>query len=66
MSLQEYYQVNRRAQLNSDLAANAHFIQQYQAYIANVVGYFVIEDRVARATDAMSGQVKINHNLTYG
>ena len=55
--LQAYYQINRRTQLNNDLAANVNFAQQYETYIAQVVGYFVIEDRVARATDAMAGQV---------
>lgn len=50
-----YYQINRRMQLNNDLSAQASFVQQYQNYLAQLVGFFVIEERVARLSDALGG-----------
>ncbi len=45
---QESYQRNRRLQLNSDLAPPAHFLEGYQDFIAQLTGFFIIEDRVQR------------------
>jgi len=42
-------------QLNNDLSAQASFVQQYQNYLAQLVGFFVIEERVARLSDALGG-----------
>ena len=44
----ESYQRNRRLQLNSDLAPPASFLDGYQNFIAQLTGFFVIEDRVQR------------------
>jgi hypothetical protein len=44
----ESYQRNRRLQLNSDLAPPASFLDGYQDFIAQLTGFFVIEDRVQR------------------
>lgn len=44
----ESYQRNRRLQLNSDLAPPAHFLEGYQDFIAQLTGFFIIEDRVQR------------------
>ena len=44
----ESYQRNRRLQLNSDLAPPASFLEGYQDFIAQLAGFFVIEDRVHR------------------
>ena len=53
--LQAYYQVNRRMQLNNDLSAQNTFLQHYKGYLAQLVGYFVIEERVRRISHALSG-----------
>ena len=45
---QESYQLNRRLQLNSDLAPPANFLEGYQDFIAQLTGFFIIEDRVQR------------------
>lgn len=45
-------------QLNNDLAAQGNFLSQYQSYLAQLVGFFVIEDRVGKAAaDLSAGQV---------
>ena len=54
LSAQGYYQVNRRMQLNNDLAAQGNFVAQPQAYLAQLVGFFVIENRVGRTAEALS------------
>ncbi len=79
----EYYQSNRRLQLNSDLTPPPNFIESYQKFIAQVgsmnvfgsacshvsicsesydeqksvqvVGFFIVEDRVQRAADMAVG-----------
>ena len=53
--LQTYYQMNRRMQLNNDLSAQASFVKQYQHYLAQLVGFFVIEERVGRVSDVLEG-----------
>ena len=45
---QESYLRNRRLQLNSDLAPPASFLEGYQDFIAQLTGFFIIEDRVQR------------------
>lgn len=47
--------MNRQIQLNNDLAAQGRFPTQYQSYLAQIVGFFVIEDRVSKAAEALSG-----------
>lgn len=47
--------MNRRMQLNNDLSAQNTFLQNYQNYLAQLVGYFVIEERVGRVSNAMTG-----------
>ena len=64
LSAQGYYQVNRRMQLNNDLAAQGNFVAQPQAYLAQLVGFFVIENRVGRTAEALSAaQVRSSHLL---
>ena len=45
---QESYQRNRRLQLNSDLAPPANFLEGYRDFIAQLTGFFIIEDCVQR------------------
>ena len=47
--------MNRRMQLNNDLSTQASFVQNYQTYLAQLVGFFVIEERVDRVSQALSG-----------
>ncbi|KAM7270149.1 hypothetical protein ACFE04_029363 [Oxalis oulophora] len=46
----EYYYKNRVLQLNSDIQISSvqPFIESYQTYLAQIVGYFIVEDRVLR------------------
>ncbi|KAL3133292.1 hypothetical protein ABBQ38_007172 [Trebouxia sp. C0009 RCD-2024] len=37
---------NRRQQLNVDLAAPVNFAEAYQGFIAQIVGFFIVEERV--------------------
>ncbi|KAG2450370.1 hypothetical protein HYH02_004875 [Chlamydomonas schloesseri] len=48
-SLRRYYLQQRRLQITTDLAPPARFLEAYQAYLAQVVGFFVVEDAVAAA-----------------
>ena len=61
---QESYQRNRRLQLNSDLAPPASFLESYQDFIAQLAGFFIIEDRVQRRCPdlCVGAQVKTSHN----
>ncbi|XP_050233868.1 exocyst complex component SEC15A [Mercurialis annua] len=45
-----YYYRNRLLQLNSDLqiSSSQPFIESYQTFLAQVAGYFIVEDRVLR------------------
>ena len=52
--VQAYYQRNRRGQLNNDLAVPANFLAAYEKYVAQLVGFFIIEDRVGRTAEALS------------
>ena len=46
----EYYYRNRMLQLNSDLqiSSSQPFIESYQTFLAQIAGYFIVEDRVMR------------------
>jgi len=46
----EYYYKNRLLQLNSDLEISSMqpFIEYYQTFLAQIAGYFIVEDRVLR------------------
>ncbi|KAE8706391.1 Exocyst complex component SEC15A [Hibiscus syriacus] len=46
----EYYYKNRLLQLNSDLqiSSSIPFVESYQTYLAQIAGYFIVEDRVLR------------------
>ncbi|XP_002526198.2 exocyst complex component SEC15A [Ricinus communis] len=46
----EYYYRNRLLQLNSDLqiSPSQPFVESYQTYLAQIAGYFIVEDRVLR------------------
>ncbi|KAJ0610917.1 putative exocyst complex component EXOC6/Sec15 [Helianthus annuus] len=56
----EYYYKNRMLQLSSDLQVSPgqpgqHFLGSHQTYLAQIVGYFIVEDRVLRtAGDLLS------------
>ncbi|QHN78721.1 Exocyst complex component SEC15A [Arachis hypogaea] len=45
-----YYFTNRSAQLKSDLeiSSSQSFVESYQTFLAQIVGYFIVEDRVLR------------------
>ncbi|XP_071686504.1 exocyst complex component SEC15A-like [Rutidosis leptorrhynchoides] len=52
----EYYYKNRMLQLSSDLQVSVqHFLGSHQTYLAQIAGYFIVEDRVLRtAGDLLS------------
>lgn len=47
----EYYYRNRLLQLNSDLqiSYSQPFIESYQTFLAQIAGYFIVEDRLLRS-----------------
>ncbi|XP_054809109.1 exocyst complex component SEC15A-like [Prosopis cineraria] len=51
----EYYYKNRLLQLNSDLELSSAqpFVESHQAYLAQIVGYFMVEDRVLRTAGGL-------------
>lgn len=51
----EYYYKNRLLQLNSDLELSSaqSFIESYQTYLAQIAGYFMVEDRVLRTANGL-------------
>ncbi|GLC33371.1 hypothetical protein PLESTB_000340000 [Pleodorina starrii] len=54
-SLRRYYLDQRRLQITTDLAPPANFLEAYQSYLAQVTGFFVVEDAVrAVAPDLLS------------
>ena len=57
---QESYQRNRRLQLNSDLAPPASFLEGYQDFIAQLTGFFIIEDRVQRRCPDLCVGAQVN------
>lgn len=53
----EYYYKNRMLQLSSDVQVSSlqHFLGSHQTYLAQIAGYFIVEDRVLRtAADLLS------------
>ncbi|KAF7820262.1 exocyst complex component SEC15A-like [Senna tora] len=51
----EYYYKNRLLQLNSDLELSSaqSFIESYKTYLAQIAGYFMVEDRVLRTAGGL-------------
>ncbi|CAL1385825.1 unnamed protein product [Linum trigynum] len=51
----DYYYKNRVLQLNSDLQISygQPFIESYQTYLAQIAGYFIVEDRVLRTASGV-------------
>ncbi|OMO51475.1 Exocyst complex subunit Sec15-like protein [Corchorus olitorius] len=51
----EYYYKNRLLQLNSDLQISSvqPFVESYQTYLAQIAGYFIVEDRVLRTAGGL-------------
>lgn len=51
----EYYYKNRLLQLSSDLqiSSSQHFLESHQAYLAQISGYFIVEDRVLRTAGGL-------------
>ncbi|GIM11364.1 hypothetical protein Vretimale_14890 [Volvox reticuliferus] len=48
--LRRYYLDQRRLQITTDLAPPGNFLESYQSYLAQVTGFFVVEDAVRTAT----------------
>ncbi len=65
-AFQEAYARNRRLQLNSDLAPPASFLDGYQAFVGQLTGFFVIEDRVQRRCPALSGGAQVRVIIVFG
>ena len=57
--------MNRRMQLNNDLSAQTSFVQNYQTYLAQLVGFFVIEERVGRVSQVLSGGEVSSYSVLY-
>jgi len=49
----KYYTQNRRLQLASDLSPPADILGGYQAFVARLAGFFLLEDHVARCADVL-------------
>ncbi|XP_041024713.1 exocyst complex component SEC15A-like [Juglans microcarpa x Juglans regia] len=51
----EYYYKNRVLQLNSDLQISSAqpFVESYQTFLAQIAGYFIVEDRVLRTAGGL-------------
>lgn len=51
----EYYYRNRLLQLNSDLqiSSTQPFVESYQTFLAQIAGYFIVEDRVLRTAGGL-------------
>lgn len=51
----QYYYRNRLLQLNSDLQTSTGqpFVESYQTYLAQIAGYFIVEDRVLRTAGGL-------------
>ena len=51
----EYYYKNRLLQLNSDLEISSaqSFVESYQTFLAQIAGYFIVEDRVLRTAGGL-------------
>ncbi|KAK7268417.1 hypothetical protein RIF29_21115 [Crotalaria pallida] len=51
----QYYYKNRLLQLNSDLEVSSAqpFVESYQTFLAQIAGYFIVEDRVLRTAGGL-------------
>lgn len=51
----EYYYRNRLLQLTSDLQISSvqPFVESYQTFLAQIAGYFIVEDRVLRTAGGL-------------
>ncbi|RDX70696.1 Exocyst complex component SEC15A, partial [Mucuna pruriens] len=51
----EYYYTNRLLQLNSDLELSSAqpFVESYQTFLAQIAGFFLVEERVLRTTGGL-------------
>ncbi|KAK7344838.1 hypothetical protein VNO77_14981 [Canavalia gladiata] len=51
----EYYYTNRLLQLNSDLEISSAqpFVESYQTFLAQIAGFFIVEDRVLRTAGSL-------------
>ncbi|KAK9819680.1 hypothetical protein WJX72_001042 [[Myrmecia] bisecta] len=59
-AFQAYYHKNRRLQLNSDLTLPLQFLETYQNFVSQIVGYFIVEDRVQRSAADMAVGVQVD------
>ncbi|XP_047318065.1 exocyst complex component SEC15A-like [Impatiens glandulifera] len=57
----EYYYRNRTLQLNSDLqiSSNQTFLESHQTFLAQIAGYFIVENRVLRTADELLSETKL-------
>lgn len=57
----EYYYRNRTLQLNSDLQiqSNQTFLESHQTFLAQIAGYFIVENRVLRTADGLQSDAKV-------
>lgn len=56
----EYYLEQRRLQMDSDLRPPGNFLEVYQSYLAQVTGFFIVEDNVLRMTDGLITQQDVD------
>ena len=56
----EYYLEQRRLQIDSDLRPPTNFLEVYQSYLAQVTGFFIIEDNVLRMADDLIHQQDVD------
>lgn len=51
----DYYYKNRMLQLNSDLQISSAqpFVESYQTFLAQIAGFFIVEDRVLRTAGSL-------------
>ncbi|XP_022979171.1 exocyst complex component SEC15A-like [Cucurbita maxima] len=61
----EYYYRNRMLQLNSDLqiSSSQPFIESYQTFLAQIAGYFIVEDRVMRTSRGLLSAEQVDAML---
>jgi hypothetical protein len=57
----EYYFNNRLMQLNSDLqiSTSQPFVESHQPFLAQIAGFFIIEDRVLRTADGLLSESQV-------
>lgn len=58
----EYYYKNRLLQLSSDLQISwaQPFVESYQTFLAQIAGYFIVEDHVLRTAVGLSNADKVD------